>query len=70
MPTKRADLGRPPAVRAEQGGKWVVCNAHQHTLIVDQADTFQDLWQAAQQMQVDAPILENVSRADVRFVGA
>jgi|688.fasta_scaffold1755983_2 carotenoid cleavage dioxygenase-like enzyme len=69
MPKRRADQGRPSAVPFELGGKWVAWNA-EHTRIVAHAETLQQLWQAAQEKQIDDPIFEKVPRADVRFVGA
>ncbi len=68
MPTKRVDQGRPTAVPPELGGKWVVWNA-EHTCIVAHAETLQQLWQAAQEQQVEDPVFEKIPLSDVRFVG-
>ena len=69
MPTRRIDQGRPSAVPVELGGKWIAWNA-EHTQIVAQAETLQQLWQATQDKQIDDPVFEKVLRADIRFVGA
>ena len=61
MPTRKADPKRPFAVPAELGGKWVAWNA-EHTRIVAQAETLQQLWQAAQEKQIDDPVFEKVPR--------
>lgn len=68
MPTRIAVSGRPLAVPAELGGKWVAWNA-EHTRIVAQAETLQLLWQEVREGQIDDPVFEKIPRADVRFVG-
>ena len=68
MPTRIADPGRPSAVPVEMGGKWIAWNA-EHTRIVAQAETLQQLWQAVQEQKIDDPVFEKVPQADVRFVG-
>ena len=68
MPTRIADPGRPSAVPVEMGGKWIAWNA-EHTRIVAQAETLQQLWQAVQEKKIDDPVFEKVPQADVRFVG-
>ena len=69
MPTRIADPTRPSAVAVEFGGKWVAWNA-EHTRIVAQAETLQQIWLAVREMQVHDPVFEKVPRAEVRFVGA
>jgi len=68
MPTRIVDPDRPSAVPVELGGKWVAWNA-EHTRIVAQAETLQQLWESTQEKQIIDPVFEKVPRADVRFVG-
>ena len=68
MPTRPVASGRPTAVRAELSGKWIVWNA-EHSQIVAQAETLQELWQFARLNQIRDPVFEKVPRAEVRFVG-
>ncbi len=69
MPTRKVDTARPTTVPAELGGNGLLWNA-EHTCIIAQAETLQQLWQATKERRIDDPIFEKVPLADVRFVGA
>lgn len=69
MPIRSADLCRASAVPAELGGKWVAWNT-EHTRIVAQAETLQQLWRTTREKQINDPVFEKIPRSEVRFVGA
>jgi hypothetical protein len=68
MPTKPVDPRATSPVPLEYAGKWVAW-ASDHSQILAQSDSIQELWQIVQDRGIPDPIFEKVPRSDMRFVG-